>query len=103
MQRYKNNKWWSMRPSDDGNYVAYHEHKETVEMLQAKVLEKESEAVQSNNYAKVWQNMYEYEKNLRVETTKENNRLADKLMDAYGMLLISWIIFIAVTTCLVVR
>ena len=103
MQRFKNNKWWSMRPDDDGNYVAYHEHKEMVEMLQAKVLEKESEAVQSNNYAKVWQNMYEYEKNLRIETTKDNNRFADKLTDAYGMLLISWIIFIAVTTCLVVR
>ena len=103
MQRYKNNKWWSMRSSDDGNYVAYHEHKETVEMLQVKVLEKESEAVHSNSYAKVWQNMYEYEKNLRVQTTEDNNRFADKLMDAYWLLLLSWIIFIAVTTCLVVR
>ena len=92
-----------MRPDDDGNYVAYHEHRELVEILQAKIVEGESEVVQANNYAKVWQNMYEYEKNLRIETTKDNNRFADKLTDVYGMLLISWLIFIAVTTWLVVR
>lgn len=92
-----------MRPDDDGNYVAYHEHRELVEILQAKINDERSEVAQANNYAKVWQNMYEFEKNLRIETTQENYRLADKLTDAYGMLLISWIIFIAVTTCLVVR
>ena len=88
MQRYKNNKWWSMRPSDDGNYVAYHEHRELVEILQAKIVDGESEVAQANSYAKVWQNMYEYERNQRVETTKENNKLRSKLIDMYILLLV---------------
>jgi len=31
--RYLNNRWWKMKESPDGQYVAYHEHEEAIEAL----------------------------------------------------------------------
>lgn len=31
--RYLNNRWWKMKESPDGQYVAYHEHEAQIEKL----------------------------------------------------------------------
>ena len=33
MIRYRAKKWWSLKESPDGQYVAYHEHKEAIDKL----------------------------------------------------------------------
>lgn len=63
MQRYINNKFWAMKPSNNGQYVAYHEVQETIDRLRAD----RDEHIKNNNA--LW------EGNIKLqEEIKELNR-----------------------------
>lgn len=50
--RYLNNRWWKMKESPDGQYVAYHEHEEAIEALRyknEKLWERIAQMVEENN------------------------------------------------------
>ena len=50
--RYLNNRWWRLKESPDGQYVAYHEHEEAIEALRyknEKLWERIAQMVEENN------------------------------------------------------
>jgi len=49
--RYLNNRWWKMKESPDGQYVAYHEHEAAIEKLRyenEKLWERIAQQVEEN-------------------------------------------------------
>lgn len=65
MIRYRAKKWWSLKESPDGQYVAYHEHEEEVNRLK------------SDN-AKLWERI-----NQLVEEHKQEVQNSDEWMRLY--------------------
>jgi hypothetical protein len=50
--RYLNNRWWKMKESPDGQYVAYHDHEAQIEKLRyekEKLWERIAQMVEENN------------------------------------------------------
>ena len=81
MIRYRAKKWWSLKESPDGQYVAYHEHEEAMAKLQgdnAKLWERiaqqaeEYEKLKADRKACVERHVRLYERYNELETTLKN-------------------------------
>lgn len=75
MIRYRAKKWWSLKESPDGQYVAYHEHEEAMAKLQgdnAKLWERlaqqaeEYEELKADRKACVERHVRLYERHVRL-------------------------------------
>ena len=70
MIRYRAKKWWSLKESPDGQYVAYHEHEEAMNKLRHE---------NDKLWERITQQVEEYEKLKadRLEWIERHGQLAD--------------------------
>ena len=74
IHRYRNNKWWAMKPDTDGNYVPYHEYKQEIDAqewakqeLRREIAGLEKDIKLYKAHANTWKNLYHHRRDMHVE------------------------------------